>query len=715
MKGTTIRRMAIMTGGALLLSLAALSCGGSGGVPASGGGAVDPGQMGGAIQGTPLALSGATSTLAGKSFAASLDGTGREARFPSPIGIATDNASIYVTDAGTSIRRIAIATGEVTTLAGMIWSTGAEDGTADGATFNDIRGIATDGTNLYVADRGNCTIRKVAIATGVVTTLAGMPGEPGGVDGSGTAARFYGPEGIATDGALLYVTDSHSIRTIVIATGEVATLAGTANASGDSDGVGSGAKFNRPAGIATDGTNLYVADSSNGTIRKIAIATAEVTTLAGSAGTWGDADGIGAAASFRNPCGVATYGDSVYVSEPNSGTIRKVAVGTGEVTTAAGSPGAWGSADGTGSAVRFEAPEGVATDGANLFVADCFNGTIRRMAIATGEVTTLAGRAGYGVDPFYPGHADGTGAAAEFHRPEGVATDGKNLYVADTWNHTIRKVAVATGEVTTLAGVWGVAGNVDGNGADAQFNMPCGVTTDGRDLYVADTNNGAIRRVSIATGAVTTLAGGLARGYADGISRAARFSHPRGITTDGKNLYVADSWNNVIRMVAIATGAVTTVAGEAPYQGSADSIGALAGFRSPCGITTDGMNLYVADSGNDTIRKVVIATGAVTTLAGAAGNYGSADGTGAAASFGSSLSITTDGANLYVADTYNHTIRKVVIATSTVSTLAGSAGQGGTAENVGDRARFSGPSGITTDGTKLYVADTYNNTIRVIR
>jgi ribosomal protein S11 len=161
---------------------------------------------------------------------------------------------------------------------------------------------------------------------------------------------------------------------------------------------------------------------------------------------------------------------------------------------------------------------------------------------------------------------------------------------------------------------------------------------------------------------------------------------------------------------------VTTVAGLS-LIGTTDGMGAAAKFNFPQGITTDGRNLYVADTGNNTIRKIVISTGAVTTLAGSAGQKGSADGTGAAARFDVPAGITTDGTNLYVADSSNNTIRKIVISTGAVTTLAGSAGlgQAGSADGRGAAARFCRPQGITTDGNSLYVSDTCNNAIRKIQ
>ncbi len=317
----------------------------------------------------------------------------------------------------------------------------------------------------------------------------------------------------------------------------------------------------------------------------------------------------------------------------------------------------------------------------------------------TAVVTTLAGSS--------QGNADGTGTAAMFNQPIGITTDGTNLYVADRSNHSIRKVVIATGLVTTLAG--NGSGYADGTGTAATFDQPTGITTDGTNLYVGDLNNHRIRMIVIATGVVTTLAGN-GQGYANGTGTAARFDRPAGITTDGTNLYVAELNNHLIRKIVIATGVVTTLAGNGG-QGSTDGNGTAAAFNYPYAITTDGTNLYVADSSNHRIRKIVIATGVVTTLAG--NGSGNADGTGTAATFNNPYGITTDSTNLYVSDGFNHRIRKIVIATGVVTTLAGNGG--GNADGTGTAATFSFPYGLTTDGTKLYVGDLGNHRIRKIQ
>ncbi len=340
-----------------------------------------------------------------------------------------------------------------------------------------------------------------------------------------------------------------------------------------------------------------------------------------------------------------------------SGSGQSVSSESGVVTTIAGQPLANGSADGTGTAATFYLPIGVATDGTNLYVADTDNDTIRQIVIATGAVTTIAGKVGI------IGHADGTGTAATFSYPEGIATDGTDLYVADSGNNTIRQIVIATGAVTTLAGQPLVTGSADGTGSAATFNGPHGLSVDGLNLYVADTNNSTIRRIVIASGQVTTIAGQpLVTGSADGTGTAATFSYPEGILSIGNTtLFVADTVNSTIRKIVMAVGGahVTTFAGTAGTFGTTDGAGTTATFNNPSAIASDGTNLYVTDAGNETIRKIILTTDVVSTIAGQVGVFGSADGTGSAATFNNPSGIATDGTNLYVADSSNDIIRQI--------------------------------------------------------
>ena len=307
--------------------------------------------------------------------------------------------------------------------------------------------------------------------------------------------------------------------------------------------------------------NVYVADSSNYTIRKVTPG-GVVTTLAGLARSSGSADGTGSAARFNYPYGVAVdSAGNVYVADTLNHTIRKVTPG-GVVTTLAGLARSSGSADGTGSAARFYFPSSVAVDSAgNVYVADMANNTIRKVTPA-GVVTTLAGWAGSG------GSADGTGSAARFYNPYGVAVDSAgNVYVADTKNYTIRKVTPG-GVVTTLAGQAGYGGSADGTGSDARFYCPWGVAVDSAgNVYVADTNNHTIRQDNAQRrGDDPGRAGGkLRQRRRHGQRRAVQRSIRRGGGCSG-NVYVADYHNHTIRKVTPG-GVVTTLAGLAGNSG----------------------------------------------------------------------------------------------------------------------------------------------------
>ena len=328
----------------------------------------------------------------------------------------------------------------------------------------------------------------------------------------------------------------------------------------------------------------------------------------------------------------------------------------GVVTTLAGST--QGFADGTSSAAQFSYPQGVAVDSSGtVYVADTYNHGIRKITPA-GVVTTLAGSGTAGFD-------DRTGSNALFNKPFGVAVDSTGtVYVADTYNHRIRKITPA-GVVTTLAG-YSTYGFVDGTGSAARFKYPEGVAVDSAGtVYVADQGNNRIRKITPA-GVVTTLAGpdvnvpvSSSDGFADGTGSAARFNSPHGVAVDSAStVYVADGLNNRIRKITPA-GVVTTLAGDSA-TGSADGMGGAARFNNPRGVAVDSSGtVYVADTGNNhRIRKITPA-GVVTTLAGS-GAIGFADGTGTAATFNWPYGVAVDSAGtVYVADKSNHRVRKI--------------------------------------------------------
>jgi sugar lactone lactonase YvrE len=322
------------------------------------------------------------------------------------------------------------------TLAGVPDTAGSVDGAPTSARFDNPTGIGFDSAgNMYISDTGNQTIRKVTPA-GVVSTFAGTPGVIGTADGVGTAAAFAYPSGVAVDSSgNIFVADSDNstIRKITPG-GVVTTFAGTAGANGYADGIGAAARFDHPAGLAIDSSNnLYVADYTNTVIRKVT-PTAVVTTLAGSAGQHGTADGLGSAARFHYPHGVAVEpGGIVYVADSGNHTIRKITP-DGMVATIAGVPLQPGSADGVGTAATFNSPHGLARDNAgNIYIADRVNNLIRKMTPA-GVVTTIGG------SPGNAGSANGVGTTARFNFPTALAvnSDGE-LFVTDTFSQLLRK------------------------------------------------------------------------------------------------------------------------------------------------------------------------------------------------------------------------------------------------------------------------------------
>jgi uncharacterized repeat protein (TIGR01451 family) len=650
-------------------------------------------------------------TFAGNAYGG--NGTGSQAIFGNPYASALDSAgNIYVADTTNfAVRKITPA-GVVTTLAGLAGTGGFTDGTGSDARFGSVNGIAVDKAgNVYVTDGSYNTVRKIT-RTGVVTTLAGTPAAVGSTDGTGSAARFHFPFGIAVDGTgNLYVSDqsNHTIRKITPA-GVVTTLAGSAGVIGSADGSGSVARFYNPSGVALDSAgNLFVADTYNYTIRKITPA-GSVSTFAGTAGASGSTNGTGSSASFIFPYGVAVGGANVYVADTWNCMIRKI-TSAGVVTTLAGTPRVPGAANGPGSTAQFNYPYGLAANATGtIYVADSYNKEVRKITSA-GAVSTLAGSATSDVGGV--GSTDGSGRIARFNYPSGVAVNGSTIYVADTNNNTIRKIT-SSGVVTSVAGTARAFGSVDGTGSAARFYYPHGLAADkAGNVYVADTNNHIIRKITPA-GVVTTLAGAAGvSGSADGTGNAARFNSPNSVAADGSgNVYVADTLSFTVRKITPG-GVVTTLAGVAGSNGSLDGTGSGARFGYLYGIAVDiAGNLYVTDTGNYTVRKIT-AAGVVTTLAGTRGVAGSADGIGISARFDGPYGIAVDSTNnLYVSDRNNEVIRKITPA-GVVTTLAGVAGSEGIADGMGSAARFLSPAGIAvaSSGT-IYVADTYNHEIR---
>lgn len=657
------------------------------------------------------------------------DGIGSAAQLSSLSHLARDAAGlIYISDAGNqTIRRFDPVTGKLTLFAGAPGYIGSIDSpNPTSARFYFPRGLAIDGTgNLYVADSQNCTIRRVIVSTGQVTTIAGSAGQPGSADGAGTAARFYYPEGLTLDGTgNLYVADhwNHAIRKVVLSTGQVSTVAGALGQRGSVDGTGTAARFDSPHAVAADQAgNVYVADRNNHAVRKITLATGQVTTLAGALGQTGTADGTGTAARLDGPQGLALDGSgNLFVSDTGNHSLRRIDLSSATVSTVAGLPETLGSSDGVGGAARFNLPFGLVWDGAGrVYVADWFNFTLRSLEIATAAVATVAGLAGG------PGAGDGSSTIARFDEPMGVTVDSYgDLYVVERRNHTVRWVypyAPWGGDTFVHAGEPGVPGSADGALWDARFDRPGGIAAGpwGNDLFVADTDNCTIRRIRNSYLTVDTVAG-LARecGDADGVGTAARLAWPEAVEAgDDGMVYIADTYNHRVRSLDPWSGQVVTIAGAGTY-GSQDGVGSVASFARPSGLALDGNgSLYVADEGSSAIRRIVLSTRQVSTIAGAAGQEGSVDGVGTNARFRSPRGLAVQGGNvLWVADWGNNLLRRIDLSTNQVTTVAGLPRAVGSTDGLGEQARFFYPVDLAVDAQdRLLVADSYNHRIRVAK
>ena len=326
-----------------------------------------------------------------------------------------------------------------------------------------------------------------------------------------------------------------------------------------------------------------------------------VSTLAGSGSATPFANGMGAAATFNGPYGIVVDSSGLaYVGDYSNNRVRQIVLSTGAVTTLAGS-GSAASTDGTGTAAMFSGPIYVALDGlGNLFVTDAGGIRVRKVVLATQVVSTVAGTGA-------TGSVDGLGTSASFNRPRGIAIDTiGNAYVADGTNNRIRKIVLSSSTVTTLAGsATGVASTTNGVGANAGFYAPYNVVLDssGTLLFVADSGNRLIRQIVIATQTVTTLAGSGASGAANGVGTTAQFNSIWGLVIDSNgNLFVGDIGNNLIRRIVIETQTVTTLAGSGVAVW-ADGFGTNAGFPNPIGLAMDARgNMLATGNGDNRVR-----------------------------------------------------------------------------------------------------------------
>ena len=650
-------------------------------------------------------------------------GAATAAKFFEPHGMALDSAgNLYIADRNNQRIRKVSATGVVTTVAGTgTLGAGGDGGPATAAQLNRPEDVAVDSSgNLYIADTFNYRIRKVD-SSGNISTVAGTGTSGFSGDGAAaTAAKLNRPRGVALDAAgNLHIIDTYNSRIRKVnASGNISTVAGGGLTLGDG-GLATAAKLNWPQDAALDGAgNLYIADRGNRRIRKVDVSTRNISTVAGSGTSGYGGDGgpaTATAAKLNQPFSVAVDSSgNLYIADRLNQRIRKVSA-TGTITTVAGTGTAGYGGDGGAAAMaQLNDPRGVAVDGAgNVYIADTFNHLIRKVS-AAGTIAAAAGTDNVG---------DGGAAAAAYLRwPFDTAVDGAgNLYIADGYNHRIRKVDAA-GTITTVAGT-GTAGygGDAGPATAAQLKSPYGVAVDSSgNLYIADTSNNRIRKVD-AAGTITTVAGTGGGGFGGdgGEATMARISFPNRVALDGAgNLYIADTYNNRIRKVD-AAGMITTVAGRGGAGSTGDAGPAIAAqLNQPRGVAVDGAgNLYIADRSNHRIRKVDASTRDISTVAGTGVvGYGQDGVEATAGQLGYPYDVEVDSAgNLYIADTATHRVRKVDTA-GIITTLAGTGTRGYSGDCAAPAAaQIDFPVGVAVDGAgNVYITDTYNHRIRKI-
>lgn len=678
----------------------------SGGGGSTGGGTTDPVTPPGddAVPAlVPGVLQGALTLVAGNPDGYGVVGGDLvDARFQQPNLLISDgHGGYFLSDIGAYVIRRITASGKVYTYAGVPYSKGYRNGAASQALFNNPRGLALDSAgNLYVADSGNIAIRKIT-PEGEVSTVAGGPSNVGYTDGPIATADFLYPEGVGVDAAgNIFVADTMNdcLRKVTPA-GVVTTFSGACtmglNAATPIDGTNITARFKDLGQILmkADGS-MFVTDS--GAVRHVAT-NGSVTTIAGMLGTHDFADGVGSAARFKRPQGMALSGTTLVVADPGNMRIRSIDLTTNTVTTIAGMA-AVGAVDGPALSASFNNPTGVAFSGADVLVADYFNPLIRK--ISNGVVTTVGGRM-----PAV-GSTDGVGAAARFNLPSSLAADADGaIYVLDRNNAAIRKLSGTT--TTTF---------VSGSQLSLPRAMIAGKT---EGFVVAETNR--LLNVS-ATGVITVLAGSVTPANIDGPALSARFKTISALAMDATGqVLIAESGNCQIRVLA-TDGTVTTLAGKASTTSVdncrfADGTGAAATFNNPSALAVGSAGeIYVADvgdNGSGVIRKIVPGSGnvngVVTTVAGSTSEGGHVDGLGAEARFGRINALAFVNGELLIGDA-GGSLRGYSPATGVVRSLIGIKGEVGVRLGASNVAAGS-VSGILANGAEL-IFSTPNAVVR---
>jgi sugar lactone lactonase YvrE len=713
--------------------------------------------------------SGQVLTLAGTDQAGMIDGSASEAAFDNPQGLALDNReNLWVVDtANHTIRRINTQTGRVETIAGLAGVAGLEDGTGEEARFNSPVGIAVERESdaqrlerqrlnqspppltMIVTDTGNGVIRRVR-DNGEVETI-GVPteGTSGGSNVLGLTVSplmFTSPTGVVVDPlGNIYVTDPGS--------GEVKTIL----SSGEVVSVVQPGTFSSPQGVViTESGKIVVADTDV-FAQQIVLGTPQITDLTPrDVSTQGRAVVTIRGRNFTSDSVVVVAGVVITevsiqdtrtltlvapelpsglttVTVQNRGGIAQTSLfvepfpfdqlPVGHITTVAG--GTTFTGDGFNATAAFlSTPAGIALDSdGNLFISDEGNSRVRRVDATTGIITTVAGNRLFG-----PTGDGGLARETALDLPRGIALDrDDNLFISETLGHRIRRVDAATGIITTVAGIRGESGFTE-DGAlavEAAIEFPLAVVFDGSGNLLFSDATERIRKVDATTGIITTVVGIGERGLVGdgGLATEAALNNPRGLLVDGDgNMLISDSGNSRVRKVDAPTGIITTVAGTGKVGFSGDGGPATEAAVGTAGIALDSNgNLFIVHALANRIRRVDATTGIITTVAGSGpnglgtGSFSGDGGPATGATLNAPLAVAVDAeGNLFISDSSNHRIRGVDASTGIITTVAGTGFQGFSGDgSPATEARLLFPDGVVVDGAgNLFLADRRNDRIR---
>ncbi len=697
------------------------------------------------------ASTGIITTVAGTGIAGHTGdgGPATAAELYSPSALAIDPAgNLYIGEAFDAMVRKVDTNGVMSTFAGS--GTGAT-GTANGVLFYSVSGLACDPSgNLYITEFAD--VWKVDATSNAITNVAG----------SSTSVQFASLTAITVDSAPnIYVADSiyNEVDKIDPSGNRTVIAGGQTNATGGDGGPASGAGFQRPLGLALDGTgNLYISDSGDYEIRVVNLQSGMISDYAGVFGdpfTLGGDGDPATSTSVAAPGNLASDGaGNVYVSSAD-GRIRKITA-PGPVPTAATASPVFSLSAGTyptpmsltasdstvGAAIYMTlgttAPT-TSSEGYHGAISLTGSATVQAVAVAPGFLPSTITQSAYvittppssvistvaGSGTMGRSGSGGPATSADFALPRAVTLDtAGDLYIADTNNQVVWMLSAASANISIVAGdgITGYTGD-GGPATSTSMNSPSGIAVDKTgNLYIADSGNNCIREVAAGTGISSTIAGPGTRGtLGDGGPASSAFlSNPTALLFDSAgNLYVSDSYDNRVRMIAAGTGIISTVAGGggSPSQ-PGDGGPATSAYLQPDAIALDQAgNLYVVDENLGTVRKVDAQTGIITAFAGGGNPGPDADGIPATNAQLSPQGLAVDkNGNIFLSDYLHFKIKKIDAASGILTTVAGNGYYGYSGDgSAADIASLLQPLGLAFDAAgNLYIADSGNFVVRKV-